>query len=329
MYNGAGDNVVLPGMPDLGACSNIVLRLSQTIPDFHHYILYFDNFYTSIPLLVYLRSRGIYSLGTVRNSRIPTCKLPLDAELKNEPRGYSSEYVTSAKGVPVSAVIWKDNKCVRLLSTYVGIHPFDSANTTAQPAKAPRYDRKQKKYLEIDCPQIIREYNKHMDGVDLMDGLVGRYRIRVKSKDIMKRLFFHFVDVAVTNAYILQKRIYSERCNDSSFDARDDKPLELPVFRRELAESLMTFNENRQRGRPSSSLSAEARSSPVSMIGKRAKHLPVDLRFDGLDHFPRFSKKMWCKCCKKSQTCFSCSKCELNLCITSAKNCFLEYHTKK
>lgn len=50
VYNGAGDNVLLPGCPDLGATSNVVVRLSQTIPDFKHHIVYFVNFYTSIPV---------------------------------------------------------------------------------------------------------------------------------------------------------------------------------------------------------------------------------------------------------------------------------------
>lgn len=63
IYNGAGDNKKLPGCPDLGSSANVVIRLSQTVPDFKNYIIYFDNFYTSIPLLVYLRARGIYSLG--------------------------------------------------------------------------------------------------------------------------------------------------------------------------------------------------------------------------------------------------------------------------
>lgn len=68
IYNGAGDNIILPDTPDLGATSNVVVRLSQTISNFVHHILYFDNFYTSLPLLVYLRARGIYSLGTVRGT---------------------------------------------------------------------------------------------------------------------------------------------------------------------------------------------------------------------------------------------------------------------
>lgn len=62
VYCGAGDNVVLPGTPDLGATANVVVRLSKVLPDFRNHIMYFDNFYTSLPLLTYLRSRGIHIL---------------------------------------------------------------------------------------------------------------------------------------------------------------------------------------------------------------------------------------------------------------------------
>lgn len=64
VYHGGTDNVLIPGVGDMGATSNVVVRLSQTINDLKNHILYFDNFYTSLPLLFYLRSRGIYSLGT-------------------------------------------------------------------------------------------------------------------------------------------------------------------------------------------------------------------------------------------------------------------------
>lgn len=157
IYNGAGDNVVLPGQPDLGATANVVVRLSQTIPEFVHHILYVDNFYTSLPLLVLLRARGIFSLGTVRIPRIPNYKLPNEKDIKDEPRGYSCEYVGSAYGVDIATVVWKDNKLVRLASTYVSVQPFARSQTDPekQPAKAARYDRKAKGYLEVDCPHII------------------------------------------------------------------------------------------------------------------------------------------------------------------------------
>ncbi|KAK9719331.1 hypothetical protein QE152_g22768 [Popillia japonica] len=72
---------------------------------------------TIVPL--YLRARGIYSLGTVRANRIPGCKLPIDGEINKEERGFCVEYVTSIHGVDVNTVLWKDNKCVRLASTDV------------------------------------------------------------------------------------------------------------------------------------------------------------------------------------------------------------------
>lgn len=237
VYNGAGDNVVLLGCPDLGSTSNVVVRLSQTVDDFKHHIIYFDNFYTSIPLLVYLRGRGIYSLGTVRANRIPNCKLPTDKEVNKMDRGYSTEFVGRAYGVDIATVLWKDNKCVRLASTYVGELAFARANPENQPAKASRFDRKAKKYVSIDCPQIIREYNSHMGGVDLMDGLMGRYHIRAKSRDAMVRLFYHFIDMAATNSYILYRRLhaekYNEMCQDSSLEVPPPKPklFDLPEFR--------------------------------------------------------------------------------------------------
>lgn len=117
IYSGAGDNVIPENAPDLGASSNVVVRLSAKIPENVNYIVYFDNFYTSLGLLTYLRSRGIYSLGTVRANRVPNIKLLTDAELakKKVERGYSEEYVGTVYGVDITSVLWQDNKPVRLL----------------------------------------------------------------------------------------------------------------------------------------------------------------------------------------------------------------------
>lgn len=224
IYSGAGDNRILPGVPDLGATSNVVVRLSQTVKDFAHHIIYFDNFYTSLPLLVYLRARGIYSLGTMRTPRIPNCKLPKDADINDKERGYSIEYMGSAFGCGISTVLWKDNKTVKLASTYVGIMPF-ARRDQSKVSKTTLYDRKQRRSEEVDCPQIINEYNAHIGGVDLMDGLMGRYHIRVKSRNVMMRLFYHFIDMAATNSYILYRRIHSENLNDSSNVSAEDKKL--------------------------------------------------------------------------------------------------------
>lgn len=342
IYHGAGDNTILPGCPDLGASSNIVVRLSQTVPDFVHHIIYFDNFYTSIQLMVYLRSRGIYSLGTIRANRIPNCKLPTDNDVNEEPRGFSTEYCANVLGVDVNSVLWKDNKCVRLASTYVGVKPFLKANPSKQPSKVARYDRKEKKFVDVDCPQIIREYNSHMGGVDLMDGLMGRYKIGLKSRDIMMRLFYHMIDMAAVNAYVLHRRIHTQKLNNSSnVSAEDEKTLELPVFRSTMAKGLMTVLEKRAGRPPSRGAGDDSRSnSPLPPMypsnlelptGTRTKHVVADVRYDDIGHMslwlPRLGGKKQCKHCRKSETQHTCIKCKVHLCNSASKNCMVDYHT--
>lgn len=43
-------------------------------------------------------------------------------------------------------------------------------------------------------------------GVDLMDNLAGRYKIRMKTSKWTSRVFYHLIDVAMVNAYILYHR---------------------------------------------------------------------------------------------------------------------------
>ncbi|XP_050503041.1 piggyBac transposable element-derived protein 1-like [Diabrotica virgifera virgifera] len=284
IYHGAGDNLIIPGTPDLGASSNVVIGLSQTIPNFRHHILYFKNFYTSLPLLIYLRARGIYSLGTVRANRIPNCKLPLDTDIAKEKRGYSIEYVGCSQGVDITTVLWNDNKPVRLMSSYVGIEPFARTNPNISQAKAPRYVRKEKTFVEVDVPQIIKEYNRRMGGVDSMDSIMGRYHIRAKTRDAMTRLFYHLVDMAATNAYFLYRRIQAERSNDSSdIDIGEEKLMDLPDFRDEIAAGLCACQDKRTVGRPS--LVTNASQPSTSQIGRRAQHPVQDVRYDKIDHF--------------------------------------------
>lgn len=298
----------------------MVIRLSQTIPEFKNHILYFDNFYTSLPLLVYLRSKGIYSLGTIRANRVPNCKLSNDKDGNNKERGYSEEFVGSAHGVEISTVLWKDTKCVRLASTYAGIKPFQTTYDDVQPSKTTRYDRKEKCYVDVECPNIIKEYNAHMGGVDLMDSLMSRYHIRLKTKKWTLRLFYHFIDMALVNAYILYHRIYTK---DGEFAIRS----ELPNFRVEVADVLCSMTEKKRSvGRPSSTSLKEAK------MVKKSYAPPDDLRYDNSGHMPDCLDRSGKRMCKmpgcKSETQMYCTKCKLNLCLSSTKKCFQLFHSK-
>ncbi|XP_053947699.1 uncharacterized protein LOC128856425 [Anastrepha ludens] len=126
-----------------------------------------------------------------------------------------------------------------------------------------------KKFIEVDSPKIIREYNSHMGGVDLMDGLMGRYHIRIKSRDAIVRLFYHFLDMALTNSYVLYRQ-----------------------FREEIADKLVKFTEKKSFGRPKTSGKRTSVDEPLSpppgssAHGRKPKHPTEDLRYDGQDHFP-------------------------------------------
>ncbi|XP_022124841.2 piggyBac transposable element-derived protein 4 [Pieris rapae] len=57
--------VLIPDEPDLGATGNVVVCLLRGVPRKQNHIIYFDNFYTSLPLVVFLAKSGIHTVGTV------------------------------------------------------------------------------------------------------------------------------------------------------------------------------------------------------------------------------------------------------------------------
>lgn len=310
---GSGDNIVPDNAPDLGASSNVVVRLSQKIPDFINHILVHDNYYSALPLAIYLRSRGIFSLGTIRGNRIPNSMLSGNEVVRKMPRGYTEEFIGTAYGCQISTVLWNDTKPVRLISTYAGIKPFsdDDNDQRRNPHQLQRWDKSTKTYVSIDCPLLISEYNKHMGGVDLLDSLIGRYHIKMKTSKWTNRIFHHLIDVSLVNAYLLYRRM------------RSDDKMNLPTFRSKVAEALCFF-ATRRVGRP-------ATTQPIPKKATKTR-IPVDdVRFDGFNHMCKFLDRSGKKMCKnpgcKSETQSICTKCNLNLCNSSTKNCFIDFHT--
>ena len=74
------------GYEDLGANSNIVIQLAQVLQKQQKFLLYFDNWFTSLKLLIQLAKDGIFELGNVRQNRHPGCQFSNDTELKKKGR---------------------------------------------------------------------------------------------------------------------------------------------------------------------------------------------------------------------------------------------------
>lgn len=82
VYSGQEENKDKPvNEPDLGVTNNVVIRLARAIPRMNNHIIFFDNFYTSLPLVHYLNKQGIQCVGTIQQNRLPNCRLPDKKEL--------------------------------------------------------------------------------------------------------------------------------------------------------------------------------------------------------------------------------------------------------
>lgn len=313
IYSGKQEHVRLSEEPDLGSVGNTVVRLCRPLHRNVNHILYFDNYYTTLPLLHYLSTQGIHALGTIQRNRLGKhCNLPSQKDFNKTSvkRGTYEEQLTDYEGVPISVTCWKDNKLVTLASTYVGAKPEGTIR---------RFDKKNKKQTSIVCPKIIKEYNAHMGGVDLMDSFLGRYRIKMKSRKWYIRLFYHLLDMAIINSWVLYKQ---------SNEGKELKTLSLADFRTDLADSLCKYGPSgaHKRGRPSkleTLLVTKKRRCPKHYVPSKV------VRTDGRDHYEqRCNKKTRCKLpgCKGFSR-IQCSKCKVALCHTKERNCFLTFHT--
>ncbi|KAE9521818.1 hypothetical protein AGLY_017789 [Aphis glycines] len=93
----------------LGA--RVVKQLSQPIQNKNH-LLFFDNYFTSYPLMTYLKSKNIHACGTINLTRkhLPNFKKDKDLKL--------GEYDWFVDQGDILIVKWRDKRIVSLLSNF-------------------------------------------------------------------------------------------------------------------------------------------------------------------------------------------------------------------
>lgn len=299
LYQGASG--INPAVSACGAAGDVVLRLTH---DLHgkNYKVYADNFFTSVPLVLKLKEKELWYVGTVRANRLQGAekKLKPVKVLQKEGRG-SVSVCTSNEDITVTR--WIDNSAVHVLSSYAGKEPVSTAQ---------RFSRKEKKFIEIQRPYSIELYNKHMGGVDLMDSLVALYRNDVRNKRWYMRIFYHMLNVTVVNSWILWKW--------EKYEA-----LDLLEFKSRIATGLIYQGKaemmKKKRGRPS-----DESQEPKK---KRVSHsVPKELRLDGGQHYPKKSTESHANRCRdsqcKSKTRFQCGTCKVPVC----PQCMERFHRK-
>lgn len=275
-----------------GLGRHVVEKLTQALIGKHHHI-YFDNYFTSIQLLLSLRSNGLYGCGTFRSNRLgfPTeFKSKMKKGLEN--RG---DHLALQKD-NMSIYLWQDTKPVVVVSS----NAQSTSTTTVQ--------RKQRdgSSNQVSCPNAISMYNKYMGGVDMNDQLRNYYNYSFKSRKYYKYIFVFLFHLSITNSFILARHF------STSVSVRNIKQ-----YREKLAFALIGTYNSRKRARRLSCV------VPTPVKQPALSHFPRK----GSDSVHR------CYYCahtlkQRKQTTWHCRECDVFLCHKGTdKDCFYLYHS--
>ncbi|GBM16356.1 hypothetical protein AVEN_28317-1 [Araneus ventricosus] len=153
-----------------------------------------DNFFSSVLLFEYLKTKNIYAVCTIRPDRLGLLKLIDDKKMK---RG-DLDYQISDQGI--SFFKWKDNRSVRFLSNYHGNDTYKVQRRLQDGTK-----------IDVTTPIVVKDYNGHMGGIDKADMLHAIYDRDSKSKKWWNRLFFAVLEMAYVNSYIAYVEVRREK----------------------------------------------------------------------------------------------------------------------
>lgn len=284
---------------NFGPIGDTVLKLCHASKGNNHK-LFMDNLFTSLHLLRELRMMDIYVIGTLRINRASGVQNHLvDSKLLQ--RGWSSVATTDDN---ITVLRWQDTKPVHTVSTYAGAHPEDTVK---------RYDRKAKEKVDVTRPFAIQEYNKFMDGVDMMDRMIGHYPHGFKNKKWYLRVFFHLLNVAVVNSWIIYRK-----------DVDNTTPL--LNYKASIVWTMLELGKETKRGRKSNVESEESCKKEIKK--KQSIGSIPELRYDGHEHYPIKVPTTQAPRCRdlkcRSRTRFNCEKCRIPVC----PECMRSFHTK-
>lgn len=216
----------------------------------------------------------------------------------------------------ITFVKWKDTKGVTIVSTAHGIEPISFVN---------RWSKVEKKYIEIKCPSVIVNYNKHMGGVDICDQLMEYYRTFRKTKKWTIKMMHHFIDLAVVNSWME----YRVDCKKSKIPKKNI--LDSLRFKLDIADALISSTTRKRRN--DDEVTDDDDVGDVYTYQSKCSPFPSkSKRYDGYEHWPVWDDLKTARHCRlescKSRTRCYCSKCNVYLCLSKTKQCYTLFHTK-
>ena len=106
---------------------------------------------------------------------------------------------------PCLALQWVDNKVVSLLTTIDNANNYGQVNRKCKTAGV--WATK-----VVSQPKAIANYKKYMNAVDRSDQILATNNVNRKCMKWWKTLFFHLIDIAVVNSFLLFKEYQAKSC---------------------------------------------------------------------------------------------------------------------
>lgn len=159
--------------------------------------------------------------------------------------------------------------------------------------KCHRYSARKKKKIEIDQPNVIKQYNRYMGGVDQLDNHVANYRIAFRGKKWYTPIVYWLIDLCARNAYILARQF---GCNKDNLE-----------FRRSIATAFLA-KYGKKSVKP----------------GRKKTSIEYPLLANGPHTIITQQNRLRCQICK-NKTSKACKTCNVPL----HDKCFSDYHSHK
>ena len=172
----------------------VVDRLTSSLRG-KNYQIFFDNLYTSVPLLLHLMNHKIYSCGTLRANRV---QIPPEIKNTAKTKMLRGKSLTrqDAKTRNLTTTIWQDTKLVRFASTLSSPDGICNARRRINGRRT-----------DVSQPICAYQYSESYCGVDKSDQYRSYYKVGRTSKRYWKYLLFFALDVTLVNAHIVYKEV--------------------------------------------------------------------------------------------------------------------------
>lgn len=160
--------VSLGGEVNFGLGEKVVLLLTRALEHLG-YCIFFENFFSSIPLMEKLLTKHIFACGTFRKNRkyYPSKVLKNDKDMKKG----DFDFVQCGD---ITVTKWKDR----------GKNPVNLVSNMHNGSEKVNVLRTNTKGVResVPCSKSISDYNAYMDGVDRFDQLLAVYSISWNSR---------------------------------------------------------------------------------------------------------------------------------------------------